>query len=108
MTDRDKIINIINSVKPCGQGNICADCKYNKELDQYKDTDMSCMILRIADALILNNIGDISEINLKLKNAESTLKEYNSYSELLNSKLDSAISLAANMLMNIKKNRGEN
>lgn len=59
MDEREKIINIIQSVKYCEANNSCDKCKYDKELDNYKD--MSCGTLKAADALIAANIGDVTE-----------------------------------------------
>ena len=58
MADRDKIIEIIQSVKYCAAAGDCDGCKYDVEKDDY--SDMSCGTLRIADALIAANIGDVT------------------------------------------------
>ena len=59
MDEREKIIDIIQSVKYCDTNNRCAECKYDKELENYKD--MSCGSLKAADALIAAGIGDVTE-----------------------------------------------
>lgn len=48
---KKKIVDIIQSVKPCTNQAPCDICKYCKEIDSY--TNMSCTTLRIADALIV-------------------------------------------------------
>lgn len=59
MTDREKIISIIEQNKYCDVNTTanCRECRYNKELANYKD--MGCSSLKIADALIAANIGDV-------------------------------------------------
>ena len=59
MNERDKIIEIIEHSRTCDVNNSCYECKYDRELENYKD--MSCFTLRIADALIVNGIGDVAE-----------------------------------------------
>lgn len=61
MSDREKIINIVQSVKYCDVNNRCLECKYDKELYNYKDTEIGCGTLRTADALLSNNIGEIGK-----------------------------------------------
>ena len=58
MDEREKIINILQSVKYCDTNNRCEECKYDKESERF--TDMSCGSLRAADALIAANIGDVT------------------------------------------------
>lgn len=72
MGEREKIIKIVYSTKYCKTGDICDECKYNKELDNYTDTEMWCRELRTADALIAANIGDVTEWK---KRAERMHKE---------------------------------
>lgn len=52
MTDREKIISIIEQNKYCDVNTTanCRECRYNKELANYKD--MGCSSLKTADALI--------------------------------------------------------
>ena len=59
MDEREKIINIIQSVKFCEADSGCGGCKYETELDNY--SYVACRTLRIADALIAANIGDVTE-----------------------------------------------
>lgn len=61
MTERDKIINIVEQNKYCDVNTAanCRECKYSKELENYKD--MGCGSLKTADALIAANIGDVTE-----------------------------------------------
>lgn len=68
MTEREKIINIIQSVKFCEADSGCGGCKYETELDNY--SYVACRTLRIADALIENGIGDIIEWKRKAEVAE--------------------------------------
>lgn len=60
MDEREKIINIIYSAKDCTHRDFCEECKYNKELNKYP-AEIWCSELRIADALIAANIGDVTE-----------------------------------------------
>lgn len=61
MTDREKIISIIEQNKYCDVNTTanCRECRYNKELANYKD--MGCSSLKTADALISAGIGDVTE-----------------------------------------------
>lgn len=59
MNERDKIINIMQSVRYCKPDSGCGGCKYDAELDNY--SYVSCRTLRIADALIEAGIGDVNE-----------------------------------------------
>lgn len=59
MTEREKIINIMQSVRYCKPDSGCGGCKYDAELDNY--SYVSCHTLRIADALIEAGIGDVKE-----------------------------------------------
>ena len=61
MIEREKIINIIEQNKYCDVNTVanCRECKYGKELENYKD--MGCGSLKAADALIAANIGDVTE-----------------------------------------------
>lgn len=58
MDEREKIINIIQSVGYCAAAGGCDGCKYDVERDNY--SDMSCRTLRIADALVAAGIGDVT------------------------------------------------
>lgn len=60
MIERDKIINIIEQNKYCDVNTAanCRECKYSKELENYKD--MGCSSLKTADALLAANIGDVT------------------------------------------------
>lgn len=68
MTERDKIIDIVERSRTCGINNSCYECKYNKELENYKD--VSCGTLRTADALLENGIGDVAEWKHRAEVAE--------------------------------------
>lgn len=61
MTERDKIINIVEQNKYCDVNTAtnCEKCKYGKELENYKD--MGCSSLKTADALILAGFGDVTK-----------------------------------------------
>lgn len=72
MNERDKIIDIVERSRTCGINNSCYECKYDKELENYKD--MSCSTLRIADALIANGIGDVAEWKRRAEVAERALR----------------------------------
>lgn len=58
MSEREKIISIIQAAKYCDTNNRCEECKYDKESEN--NEDMSCGSLRIADALIAAGIGDVT------------------------------------------------
>lgn len=84
MDEREKIINIIQSVKYCETNNRCGECKYDKELDDYKD--MSCGSLKAADALIAAGIRDITQEGYICMNGEvivPTPNVYNKVADLL-------------------------
>ena len=68
MTEREKIINIMQSVRYCKPDSGCGGCKYDAELDNY--SYVSCRTLRIADALIEAGIGDVKETELRAEAAE--------------------------------------
>lgn len=76
MTEREKIINIIEQNKDCDVNTAanCRECKYNKELENYKD--MGCGSLKAADALIAANIGDVTEWKERAEKAEKERDEY--------------------------------
>lgn len=61
MTEREKIINIIEQNKGCDVNTTanCKECKYDKELVNYKG--VGCSSLRIADALIAAGFGDVTK-----------------------------------------------
>ena len=61
MTEREKIINIVEQNKYCDINTSanCRECKYGKELENYKD--MGCSSLKTADALIAAGFGDVTE-----------------------------------------------
>lgn len=61
MIEREKIINIIEQNKYCDVNTAanCRECKYSKELENYKD--MGCSSLKTADALIAAGFGDVTE-----------------------------------------------
>lgn len=73
MDEREKIVNIIQSAKYCDTNNRCDECKYDKELDDYRD--MSCGSLKAADALLAAGIGDVTEWKERAEKAENALKE---------------------------------
>lgn len=60
MTEREKIINIVEQNKYCDINTSanCRECKYGKELENYKD--MGCSSLKTADALIEAGFGDVT------------------------------------------------
>lgn len=69
MIERDKIINIVEQNKYCdvNTGANCRECKYSKELENYKD--MGCSSLKTADALIAAGIGDVRVAERALQEA---------------------------------------
>lgn len=73
MTERDKIINIVEQNKYCDVNAAanCRECKYSKELENYKD--MGCSSLKTADALIAAGIGDVTEYKRRADVAERAL-----------------------------------
>lgn len=75
MTERDKIINIVEQNKYCDVNTVanCRECKYSKELENYKD--MGCSSLKTADALIAAGIGDVTEWKERAEKAESQIEE---------------------------------
>lgn len=75
MIEREKIINIIEQNKYCDINTAanCRECKYNKELENYKD--MGCGSLKAADALIAANIGDMTEWKERAEKAEKERDE---------------------------------
>ena len=79
MTEREKIINIMQSVRYCKPDSGCGGCKYDAELDNY--SYVSCRTLRIADALIEAGYGDVAEWKAKANDwkqrFESRDKQYN-------------------------------
>ena len=86
MTERDKIINIVEQNKYCDVNTAanCRECKYSKELENYKD--MGCSSLKTADALIAAHVRDITERGWIFMNGEAivpTPEIYNKVAELL-------------------------
>lgn len=86
MIEREKIINIIEQNKYCDVNTAanCRECKYNKELENYKD--MGCSSLKTADALIEAHVRDITERGWIFMNGEAivpTPEIYNKVAELL-------------------------
>lgn len=71
MTERDKIIEIVEHSRTCDVNNSCYACKYDKELENYKD--MSCCTLRIADALLANGYDDVAKWKKRAEVAERAL-----------------------------------
>lgn len=74
MTEREKIINIVEQNKYCDVNTAanCRECKYSKELENYKD--MGCSSLKTADALIAAGIGDVSRRSQRYKKKIKRLK----------------------------------
>ena len=79
MNEREKIIGIIQSVKYCETNNRCDECKYDKELNDYKD--MSCGSLKAADALIAANIGDVTEYKKTIRDLNTDVVAYRALSK---------------------------
>lgn len=69
MTERDKIINIVEQNKYCDVNTVanCRECKYSKELENYKD--MGCSSLKTADALIDAGFGGVKDCREYYKQA---------------------------------------
>lgn len=80
MDERAKIISIIQSVKYCETNNRCGECKYDKELDDYKN--MSCGSLKAADALIAAGIRDITREGYICMNGEVIVPTPNIYNKV--------------------------
>lgn len=57
MTDREKIINIVEQNKLCIVDVDCKDCQYKDKLDK----TFTCGSYKLADMLIAANIGDVTE-----------------------------------------------
>lgn len=57
MTDREKIVEIIESNKICVLAMDCADCPYRDKLNK----TYSCGSYKLADTLLAANIGDVTE-----------------------------------------------
>lgn len=74
MTERDKIINIVEQNKYCDVNTNanCRECKYSKELENYKD--MGCSSLKTADALIAAGFGDVTEYKAEAEYWEKICK----------------------------------
>lgn len=81
MTDREKIINIIEQNKYCDVNTVanCRGCKYSKELENYKD--MGCSTLKAADALIAANIGDVTEYKEIIRDLNTDVVVYRALSK---------------------------
>lgn len=80
MDEREKIINILQSVKYCDTNNRCEECKYDKESENYED--MSCGSLRAADALIDAGIRDITREGYICMNGEVIVPTPNIYNKV--------------------------
>lgn len=80
MTEREKIINIVEQNKYCDINTVpnCEKCKYSKELENYKD--MGCSSLKTADALIAAGIGDVE--SWKISDADKEQSSINYYCEM--------------------------
>lgn len=74
MTEREKIIEIINYAKDCTLRVFCEECEYNKELNNYP-AEIWCSELRIADALIKAGFGDIREAEHRAKTLERAFRD---------------------------------
>lgn len=74
MDEREKIINIIQSLGYCAAAGGCDGCKYDVEKDNY--SDMSCRTLRIADALIAAGIGDVTEYKKIIRDLNTDVVAY--------------------------------
>lgn len=81
MTDREKIISIIEQNKYCDVNTTanCRECRYNKELANYKD--MGCSSLKTADALIAANIGDVTEYKKTIRDLNTDVVAYRALSK---------------------------
>lgn len=80
MNEREKIINILRSVKYCDTNNRCEECKYDKESELYDD--MSCSPLRAADALIAAGIRDITQEGYICMSGEVIIPTPNIYNKV--------------------------
>ena len=74
MTEREKIINIMQSVRYCKPDSGCGGCKYDAELDNY--SYVSCRTLRIADALLEAGIGDVKEAWHRAEKVERAFRNF--------------------------------
>lgn len=81
MTEREKIINIIEQNKGCDVNTTanCRECKYSKELENYKD--MGCSSLKTADALIAAGIGDVTEHKKIIRHLNTDVVAYRALSK---------------------------
>lgn len=81
MTERDKIINIVEQNKYCDVNTVanCRECKYSKELENYKD--MGCSSLKTADALIAAGIGDVTEYKKTIRDLNTDVVAYRALSK---------------------------
>lgn len=81
MTEREKIISIIEQNKYCDVNTTanCRECRYNKELANYKD--MGCSSLKTADALIGANIGDVTEYKKTIRDLNTDVVAYRALSK---------------------------
>lgn len=70
MTEREKIIEIIESNKLCILDMDCNDCPYKDKLNK----TYSCGSYKLADALIAANIGDVAEWKHRAEVAERALR----------------------------------
>ena len=81
MTERDKIINIVEQNKYCDVNTVanCRECKYGKELENYKD--MGCSSLKTADALIAAGFGNVTEYKEIIRDLNTDVVAYRALSK---------------------------
>ena len=70
MTDREKIINIVEQNKLCIVDVDCKDCQYKDKLDK----TFTCGSYKLADMLIAANIGDVTEWKEQVECAKRILQ----------------------------------
>lgn len=70
MTDREKIVEIIESNKICVLAMDCADCPYRDKLNK----TYSCGSYKLDDTLLAANIGDVTEWKEKVECAKRILQ----------------------------------
>lgn len=70
MTDREKIINIVEQNKLCIVDVDCKDCQYKDKLDK----TFTCGSYKLADLLIAANIGDVTEWKEQVECAKRILQ----------------------------------
>lgn len=71
MTDREKIINIVEQNKLCIVDVDCKDCQYKDKLDK----TFTCGSYKLADLLIAANIGDVKTCKEVVKECLQVLRD---------------------------------